>query len=292
MTPWSLRYTSHLGYRPPFRMQFEASVGSQDPVAHVEYAAQLGLSGVLYPWALDRSESEVDSVGAALKANGLAAGVVVGVPAAVLGRALWTDPASATEGALEEHTLAACRAANRVGSGVIGALICDPNPDASVGRAIEVAAPRLARMAGLAADHGIKIGVEAMVNVPSSVLRSNAAAIELVRGCDHPSVGIIFDTGHSASMGEDVRAAFELVYDEMVVMQFAAGPNRLEPTRDDPTLVAIGSELIHRNWDGLVDLEHGWTEESRAGELAGLRRIGEFDDVIGGAPVPGPAPTA
>ncbi len=45
---WSLRYAPHLGYRPPFQPLFAASVGSDDPVEQVKFAAGNGFAGALY----------------------------------------------------------------------------------------------------------------------------------------------------------------------------------------------------------------------------------------------------
>ena len=43
---WQLRYASHLGYRSAQEPLFRASVGSLDPLAHIDYAAKLGLAGM------------------------------------------------------------------------------------------------------------------------------------------------------------------------------------------------------------------------------------------------------
>ena len=63
---WQLRYASHLGYRSAQEPLFRASVGTLDPLAHVDYAANLGLAGVQYALARGRPTDEQDAVGAAL----------------------------------------------------------------------------------------------------------------------------------------------------------------------------------------------------------------------------------
>ena len=42
---WNLRYAAHLGFRSLDLPLFAASVGSADPIAHIAYAAKLGLAG-------------------------------------------------------------------------------------------------------------------------------------------------------------------------------------------------------------------------------------------------------
>jgi hydroxypyruvate isomerase len=280
MTSWSLRFTSHLGYRPPFRMQFAHTVGSSDAVAHVELAAKLGMAGVLYPWAMSRAKSEVDAVGKTLEEHGLVTSAIVGVPAAEVGTGLWTDPSRNVEAQLERHTRLACRIANGLGSGVIAALVCDPDPEPDLRLGLEVAAARLSRMADIAADHGLLIGIEPMVSVPTSIIRTTQGAVELVEASGHEAVGIVFDTGHVAGMGDDLRAAFDAAYDHMVIAQLADWPGRVEPTAATLDLVSIGAELVRRGWHGLVDLEHGWASDTPEGEAAGLGRIERFDAAI------------
>jgi len=62
-----LRLASHLGYLSVDEPLFRDSVGSLDPVAHIEFAARIGFQGVLYPWVASRPEEEVVRVAAALE---------------------------------------------------------------------------------------------------------------------------------------------------------------------------------------------------------------------------------
>ena len=74
---WSLRYAPHLGYRPPFQPLFAATVGSDDPVDHIRFAADNGFAGVLYAAARARTAAEQHKVGDALAAHGLEAGCIL-----------------------------------------------------------------------------------------------------------------------------------------------------------------------------------------------------------------------
>ena len=68
---WTLRYASHLGYRSADAPLYPESVGSLDPVAHVEFAAGLGFSGVQYALARSRPVPEQEAVARALARHGL-----------------------------------------------------------------------------------------------------------------------------------------------------------------------------------------------------------------------------
>ena len=74
---WHLRYASHLGYRSVEEPLFRDSVGTLDPVAHLEFAAGLGFAGVQYALARGRPQDEQARVGAALARLGLEAGCMI-----------------------------------------------------------------------------------------------------------------------------------------------------------------------------------------------------------------------
>ena len=75
--PWKLRYASHLGYRSVDEPLFRESVGSLDPVAHIDHAASLGFAGVQYALAMTRPADEHRRVGAALARHGLETGCML-----------------------------------------------------------------------------------------------------------------------------------------------------------------------------------------------------------------------
>ena len=74
---WSLRYAPHLGYRPPFQPLFAATVGSDDPLEQIRFAADNGFAGVLYAAARARPPAEQQRVGEALAAHGLEPGCIL-----------------------------------------------------------------------------------------------------------------------------------------------------------------------------------------------------------------------
>jgi len=277
---WFLRYTSHLGYFPPeFRPQFAATVGSNDPVAHVEYAASIGMSGVLYPWAAERSDSEVRGVGNALSASGLACGCIVGLPLTATFGGPWVDRSPTGRSALEKHIVTAAKTATLLGASRLAAIVsADPNRDND--SQLEDAAANVHDMAGVAADHGLVLAVEPMCILPGMLLTSTASAVGLLQRADHPAARLIFDTGHVASMGEDIIATFSDVYDHIALLQLADDPGRVEPGAGTLPLVELAADAVRRGYAGLVDLEHEWSAPDAEGEKAGLDRVRAFDDAV------------
>lgn len=277
---WFLRYTSHLGYFPPdLRPQFAATVGSDDPVAHINYAASIGMSGVLYPWAAERSESEVSAVRAALTATGLACGCLVGVPLAATFSGPWIDRSAAGRSTLEQYIVTAAKTANLLGSPVLAAIIsADPSRDTE--SQFDDAAANLHDMGRVAADHGLILAVEPMCILPNMLLTTTGGAVDVLRRADHPSTGLIFDTGHVATMGEDILTAFSEVFNQIAVLQLADDPGRVEPGAGKLPLVELAVAAVHRGYSGLIDLEHDWSSPDREGEAVGLERLRTFDDAV------------
>lgn len=277
---WFLRYTSHLGYFPPdLRPQFAATVGSDDPVAHVNYAASIGMAGVLYPWAAERPDSEVSAVRAALTATGLSCGCLVGVPLAATFGAPWIDRSAAGRSTLEQHIITAAKTANLLGSSVLAAIIsADTSRDTEA--QFDDAAANLHDMACVAADHGLTLAVEPMCILPNMLLATTADAVTVLRRADHPSAGLIFDTGHVATMGEDILTTFSDVFDQIALLQLADDPGRVEPGAGKLPLVELAATAVRRGYSGLVDLEHDWSSPDSEGEAVGLERLRTFDDAV------------
>jgi hydroxypyruvate isomerase len=277
---WSLPYTIHLGYGPPaLRPQFLETVGT-DLGAHVRYAAELGVAGVLYPWALQRPPDEVVKVRQAIADTGLAASCVVCMPFEVLGSPIWTERSAANSARLEGYVRQAALLATSLNSTVLAVLVAaDPQrPDGPAQRAD--AAANLRDMAQIAADHGLTIGIEPMVVLPGMLLHNTADAVRLIIQAGHPNVGLIYDTGHVSAMDGEILQPFIDFYEYVVLIQFADEPGRVEPGAGKLDIVPVAVEAIRCGYQGLVDLEHEWLTPTGEGEQAGLGRIRRFDTTI------------
>jgi len=278
---WSLPYTIHLGYGPPaLRPQFLETVGTDDLEAHVRYAAELGVAGVLYPWALQRPPDEVARVRQAIADTGLAASCVVSVPLEALSTTIWTERSAANSARLEGYVRHAARLANSLNSTVLAVLIAaDPQrPDGPAQRAD--AAANLRDMARIAADHGLTIGIEPMVALPGMLLHDTADAVSLIIQADHQDVGLIYDTAHVSAMDGEILRPFIDSYEYVVLIQLADEPGRVEPGGGKLDIVPVAVEAIRQGYRGLVDLEHEWLTPTKGGEQAGLERIRRFDTAV------------
>ena len=275
---WSMRYSFHAGYAPPaFASQFRATLGGDDPVALVRFAAVHGMAGVLYPWALDRPPAEVERVAAALAETGLAGGcLVIATPPFA-----WTDRSPGGGATLTAAVERACTVAAALGATIVVAFpLLDPaRADAPAAQRDDLVA-NLTAMATVAGRHGMTIGLEPM-HVPhlGLALQSLDDALDVVDRAGG-GVGIIFDTAHVATMHGDLLDRFRAAYDRIVLIQLADLPGRVEPGAGTLDLVPLAAEAIARGYVGLVDLEHGWLTPNAQGESDGLTRLRTFDDRV------------
>jgi hydroxypyruvate isomerase len=274
---WSLRYAPHLGYRPPFRSLFAASVGSDDPEEQVKFAAANGFAGVLYADACGRPPAEQERVGEALAAHGLEPGCILYTTFDNLRNPSWAHNDAAAREWIATQLARAAQAAQRVGAKRLALLGgTDPQRPLSGQRAAFVQNLRYA--ADIAARAGLTLCLETLSrkSIPGMLLEHVSDALEVVRAVDHPAVRLIFDTSHVQIMDGDLLFNLEQAWDSIEIVQLADNPGRLEPGTGEINFESVLRFLVQRGYRGLVELEYGWQvpgPESERRGLATLRRL-------------------
>jgi len=275
---WQLRYASHLGYRSSEEPLFRASVGSLDPIAHVEYAAAMGFSGVQYALARSRPPAEQEAVAAALARLGLEAGCVIYTTFDKIRQPLWSDAGRGGQAILAEELAAAFETAQRIGSRHLAVLAgLDP------ARAEEPQRAAFVENLRWAAERAEKAGVVLLLEsvdrnrLPNMLLHHVGAAYEVVAAADNPSVQLIFDTAHIQAMDGDLLGHLAACWDRIAIVQLADTPGRLEPGTGEVDFAGVLGVLKRRGFRGLVELEFGWSTPGREAEQAGLERLRQLD---------------
>lgn len=273
---WVLRLTTHLGYRGPGeRAQFADTVGTKDLTRLVEHAAQLGMAGVLYSWALARAPDERREVASALRGNGLDCSCI-GLPVDILLSGSWCDRTARGRRLLEDAVRQASDAAEALGSSILGIFLVGDGSE-SRERMLAAVSDNLLEIARIAADRGMTIAIEPLTVFSNSLLQRTEDALKFVRDLGVDNVKLIFDTAHSASMGEDIVQSFVACFDEIALVQIADMPRRVEPGAGTLDIAGVATEAVRLGYAGLVDLEHDWETLTRAGEARGLRRLEALD---------------
>lgn len=269
-----LHFASHLGYLSVDEPLFRASVGSLDPVAHIEFAAHLGFQGVLYPWVATRPNEEVARVAAALERHEMVAGCTAYAPMEVIPRPLWVQSGAHARSELLGHVRRSVDAARSVNSQLLVVLLAEDGRS-SLTQQRRTAIDNLQYVLDIATAGGVDVAVEPMIAFPGMLLQTTVQALELIEAVNRPQFGLVFDTGHVAAMDgpENVPTLFKTAYDRVMALQLADVPDRVEAGGGVLDIGAVLTHAMVENFTGLVELEHQWSQPGVAGEATGLERF-------------------
>lgn len=274
---WFLPYASHLGYRSPERPLFDTGAPA-DPVSQVEYAADLGFSGVQYANAVSRRIDEQIAVGAALMRRNLKTGCMLYASPAVIRKPhLGRQDASVCRGFLQDLR-AALEVADRIRcTHIVVLAAADPAAPRAEQRAAFAA--HLRQAADLAESAGVVLLLECLSSptLPPMILDRLEAGVEMVRAVARRQVRLIFDTAHAQNLEGNAASAFSRVYEHVELIQLADWPGRVEPGAGEIDFDSILTEAVRRGYCGLFELEHNWAGEGLEGERDGLRRLRQLD---------------
>jgi hydroxypyruvate isomerase len=282
---WFLRYAPHLGYRPPFEPLFAASVGSQDPVEQVRFAADNGFSGVLYAAARARPVEEQQRVGQALAARGLQAGCILYTTFDQLRNTSWSIDSAASREWIAAELATATAAAHRVGAKQL-AVLGGADPQRPLADQHAAFTQNLRFAAEIAAREGLTLCLETLSRKSGyyMLLQHMPDALAIVRAVDHPAVRLIFDTSHVQIMDGDLLFHLEQAWDSIEIVQLADNPGRAEPGTGEINFESVLRFLARRGYQGLVELEYGWQRPGPESERRGLEKLRQLDLAATGNP--------
>ena len=272
-----MRLALHLGYRPPFESLFAATVGSDDPLAHIAFAAAQGFAGVLDAPARRRPVDQQAAIGDALRHHGLAAGCVLYTGFENLKNTSWGTDSPATQAWIDGEITEAINTARRLGARHL-AVLGGADPQRPRIDQHAAFARHLRRVGDRAAEAGMTVVIEHLneATVPGMLLHRLDETLQLLAATDHPAVRLIFDTGHVAAMDGALMPALARAWPWVEVVQIADQPGRVEPGAGQAGVGELLDWLQARGHAGLVELEHGWAVPGRACEVAGLQALARW----------------
>lgn len=280
---WTLRYASHLGYRSPDTPLFRESVGSLDPIAHIEFAAGLGFKGVQYALARSRPVEEQEIVGKLLARHGLETGCLVYASFDRLIEPLWSSTGSETRATLKAELTAAFETAKRINAKYL-AILSGADPRQPIALQIAALTENLVWAADLAERAGVVLCLEALnrKSLPNMLLHHIGDAYAVVKAARSPWVRLIFDTGHVQAMDGDVLANLDATWDAIALVQIADNPGRVEMGAGELNFDNILGALHAKGYRGLVELEHQWARPGREAEQRGIDNLRRIDHALSG----------
>ena len=275
MPEFNLRYAPHLGYVSPVP-QFVQSVGGSDPYDHARFAREKGFAGLFHPWAASSTSQQLNQFREGLRDFGLQAGTIAYAPFDEALKPYWVNSDSKDRDHLMDLVMASVSLASGLGARTVAVLVMAAE-GRSTAEQFATARDNLRRAADIAARSDVMLGIEPMIAVPGMLLQSAYSTAELVSQVDHPAVGLIFDTGHVAAMDGDVLKAQQDLEGVVCAYQLADMPGRTEPGSGGLDFVPLLARLISQGHDGLVELEHGWSDDAASTEIAGIEHLRAID---------------
>jgi hydroxypyruvate isomerase len=104
-------------------------------------------------------------------------------------------------------------------------------------------------------------------------------AYAICKAVNSPSVKVLFDVFQCQCESGDLINNIDRCWDEIGCIQIADNPGRCEPGTGEINFGNILTHIKQRGWSGLVEMEHGIAQPSRAGEMKVIdiyRELSEF----------------
>mgnify|MGYP000891139170 FL=1 len=243
--------------------------------------AQLGFDFVEIPIE-DPAAVEVDGIKRALAETGLRA---IACAAIVGDRDLSSADPAKVETAIDYLT-ACCRLAQTWGSPVVVGPLYAPVgksrlPTEEARRAEwNRSAENLRRMAGIAGDFGIRLGLEPLNRFETDMVNTAEDAMRLVNDIGSPHVGLSLDSFHMNIEEVDFRRAIETAGERLLHLQ-VSDSHRGVPGEGNSDWAGLREGLRRIGYDGAVSIESFSPDSSSLADAVCIyRRFAETQDAF------------
>jgi len=209
---------------------------------------------------------------------GLDGGCVVYAAREKIRAPLWATNGPDVRASLAPQLTAAIEAARRIRARCL-VVLSGALPNVPVTLQFAAMVENLRWAADIAGKAGMILCLESISakSIPNMLLHHIGEAYAAVKAVNHPALKLVFDTSHVQIMDGDILANLDAVWDEVALVQLADNPGRLEPGTGELNFVNILGALKARGYAGLIELEHGWSEATRACEQRGIENLQSMD---------------
>ena len=255
-----------LKYAPHFGM-FQNHAGA-DLVDQLKFAADQGFSAWEDNGMMGRSVAEQDRCAKAMDQLGMTMGVFVA-------HAEWSKPMYVTPGADDRAALvkiakSAVEVAKRVNAKWMTVV---PGPyDSRLQWEYQTAnvVDCLRSMAEVFEPHGLVMVLEALNpyrDHPGMFLSKIPQAYQLCKAVDSPSCKILFDMYHQQITEGNIIPNIDSAWSEIAYFQCGDNPGRNEPLTGEMNYRNIFGHIAGKSKETLIGMEHGKSQDGKAGEL-------------------------
>ena len=260
---------------------FPVSAPSAAPLDQIAFAAQIGFAGMQHVFATSTPIDEQKAVGVALRRHGMRAGCMLYAPFEVIKGLFVGSGDAGTRARFIDYIRTAIETAERIGTQQI-AVLAAADPSHPVADQRDVLADTLCEAADLALKHGKSLCLEALASavLPPMILERLDDAVRIIERANRRNLRLIYDTAHVQALEGDVLANLTRVFAHVEVVQVADFPGRGEPGSGQLDLESFLVALRRLGFEGLIELEHGWSQPGLEGEQRGLERLRCLDERV------------
>jgi hydroxypyruvate isomerase len=277
---WKMRYAPHIGLMAPDAPLFLHSAGSAEPVAQINYLAELGFAGIEDNFLRIRPPEVQERMGAALARHNMTMGCFVNNPMH-WNRPLWGLDTPEARKQLKRDLSESIEAAGRTGGKYLTVVSAhDPATPVAYQRTSMV--ENLKRLAPLAEKAGVILALETVDSSrwPGMLLHHIPDAYAVAKAVNSPAVKLVYDFGHIAPMDGNVLQNLKAVWDMVAIIQVADIPGRLELGSGELNWVNIFRTIRSLGYTGLIELEHLISEPGIEGEAMVLDNLRAIDAAV------------
>jgi hydroxypyruvate isomerase len=269
---WKLRFAHHIGFPDTDRPAFKYTLGTADPVANIDFMASLGFAGVLDNNIKYRPRREQDRIARAIDRHGMELGCFVNQKRPYTIR--WGSNEPGMREAIVKEVKASVELARRInGRNIV--VVTERNRSLPLWWELGNLIDNLRAVRSMVEKAGLVLVVE-HVNQPrrpdNLVTRLGEAHL-VVKALDTPAVKLMYDTEHVSVMDGHLINNVDRVAGEIGSVQVADIPGRLEPGQGEINFAPFFRKLKSVRYRGLVELEHNYSDDSAAGELAAYEEL-------------------
>ena len=138
----------------------------------------------------------------------------------------------------------------------------------------------LRRGAEIFEPHGLVMVLEPLNfrDHPNLFLTKMSQAYELCRAVNSPAVKILDDLYHQQVSEGNLIPNIDSGWDEIAYFQVGDNPGRREPTTGEINFRNVFKHIHEKGYTGIIGMEHGKSQDGKAGEVALLKAYRAVDD--------------
>lgn len=266
-TPFRMNYAPHHG-------QFSNHAGNNF-VDQIKFMHEHGFRAIEDNGFLNRSVEEQNAIGKQLEKLGMTMGVFV-----VDGGDNWKTSLASGKKEFHDHFLKTCErsveAAKRCNAKWLTVVpgFFDRSLPLGVQHSNIINTMRAA--SEIFEPHGLVMVIETLSDTPDLILQKTSDTYLICKAVDSPSCKILYDYYHMQRNEGDLIKTIDLCWDEIAYFQIGDNPGRREPNTGEIHYKNLMKHLHSKGYTGVIGMEHGKSEDGKAGEL---KLIASYRDI-------------